>query len=741
MEGVGVRIGAAILMAAVSAGWPAGVGAQADAGTIRGTVSGGEGSAVAHARVELRGTAWSGVADERGGYRIDGVEPGRYTLLASAVGYATAERTVEVEASRTVRVDVSLEVSVFALDPIVVTGTKKETFVSESPVKVDVVRAAHLGRSGARDLMEAMQGINGLYQQVDCGVCYTNNIRINGMEGPYTSVLIDGMPIMGALASVYGLNGINTAIIERLEIIKGPSSTLYGSEAMGGVVNVVTKDARFTPSYTVDASVTGYGEAVVDASVSPRRGNVSALLSGNLRHLDRFLDENGDGFTDVTQTQQASLFGKLSVSEARGTGLEVVGKYYREDRFGGVEAWTPAHRGSGEVYGESIETDRVEVLGSYRPRTRPELRVELSYSRHDQDSYYGDERYAATQDIVFGNVLWDAQFEGRHDLLVGGTLRWQRYDDNTPATSEASRRLIPGFFVQDEFNARPDLTLLGGVRFDHHRDHGAIVSPRTSVKWRPFHDNTIRLNAGTGFRVVNLFTEDHAALTGSREVVIAEALEPERSYSAAVNVNQVLEFGPSPMMIDLDLFYTHFSNRIIPDYDVDPNLIVYENLSGHGVTRGAALSFNQNVLFDRLLYNVGATVQDVYTVEDGHREREFFAPDIQGTFGLTYNHPRPRVTIDYTGSLKGAMRLPEYEPPFERATESPIFSVHNLKLSYSPGGGLTAYAAVRNLFDYRQESPLIDPANPFGERFDTNYVYGPIYGRSLLVGLRYAAAR
>src|SRR5690606_11253199 len=135
------------------------------------------------------------------------------------------------------------------------------------------------------------------------------------------------------------------------------------------------------------------------------------------------------------------------------------------------------------------------------------------------------------------NLVWDPRLGERHALLVGATARYQVYDDDTPATREEERRLIPGAFVQHEWSALPGLKLLGGLRVDHHGEHGVITSPRLSLKWDPLHATTIRLNAGTGFRVVNLFTEDHAALTGAREVVIAEALRPERSYSVALNLN------------------------------------------------------------------------------------------------------------------------------------------------------------------------------------------------------------
>ena len=203
------------------------------------------------------------------------------------------------------------------------------------------------------------------------------------------------------------------------------------------------------------------------------------------------------------------------------------------------------------------------------------------------------------------------------------------------------------------------------------------------MKWSPVERTAVRLNAGTGFRVVNLFTEDHAALSGSREVVLTESLRPEETRSVALNVNQVVEFGPNPMMIDVDAFYTRFSNRIRPDYDVDPNLIVYGNLRGHAVSRGVSLSMNQNVGFDRFLYSLGVTLQDVYVVREGRREAEFFAPDVRIVGSAAYSFTGLPLTLEYTGSVTGGMRLPEYDEPFARPTTSPWFSTSNSPKSRS----------------------------------------------------------
>lgn len=701
---------------------------------IVGTVH-GDGAPLADATVVARGTAARARTDAEGRFRLP-IAGDRDSLIlrATAIGFRPAERLVRAD-DPAVRFE--LERRPLDLDPLVVTGTLNETSVSESPVKVEVVSARFLQRNVTNNLMESVQSLNGLIQQVDCGVCYTNNIRINGMEGPYTAVLIDGAPIMSSLATVYGLNGINPAIVEQVEIVKGPSSTLYGSEAMAGVINVITKDPRFAPVYSVSAYGTTHGETNLDFAAAPAIAGVRALLSGSLARNREFVDDNGDGFTDLPLAGRAAFFGKVSGGTRARPAFDLSAKYYYEDRFGGVRGWTRADRGSDRIYGESIFTNRLELLGAAQPWGRA-LRVEAAYNWHRQDSYYGTTQYLGKQQTLYGQLTWSRALGTRHRLLLGATVRHQHYDDNTTATAAPDRRTVPGVFAQDEYALSESLTLLGGLRLDRHAAHGVIASPRLSAKWRVGSMTTIRVNTATGFRVVNLFTEDHAALSGFREVTIAEALRPERSVTATVSLNQIVPAGPLALTLDVDGFVTRFSNKIQPDYNTDPDRIIYANLRGHAVTRGVSASLTLPAGQLPFSGRIGGSFQDVYTATDGARAPLEFAPRFKGEATLSYELEEPGLTFDYTGRVVGPMQLPRFP---DRAERSPWFSEHNLQATLRVAPNTFVIGAVKNLFDYAQPDPLVHPEDPFGPDFDTFYVYGPVQGRRLLLGLQVNRSR
>jgi outer membrane receptor for ferrienterochelin and colicins len=260
---------------------------------------------------------------------------------------------------------------------------------------------------------------------------------------------------------------------------------------------------------------------------------------------------------------------------------------------------------------------------------------------------------------------------------------------------------------------------------------------------RKFSDyTTVRLNLGTGFRIVNLFTEDHAALTGSRTVLIRSNLQPESSYNATLNLHQVYAAGESAGSFDIDLFYTYFNNKIVPDYDSDPDLIIYDNLEGHGITRGVSFAVDHAFLFP-LKVKLGTTLQDVfevYTNEDGKevKDRQVFVPRLSGTYGLAYTFNQWRLTMDISGRVVGPQQLPEYPEAFGKERKSPWYALTNIQFTHKLRRNWDLYTGVKNVFDYTQPSPLIDPENPFGDNFDTAYAYGPLQVRRFFIGMRWS---
>ncbi len=719
-----------------------------------------DGSALPFVNIYLKNTQKGAVSKNDGSFNIKNVAPGTYTIIASFTGYQTRKKTINISSNDMV-VNFDLPESEL-LDEVVVTGTLKAVSRLESPVPVEVYSPAFLKKNPTPNIFEALQNVNGVRPQINCNVCNTGDIHINGLEGPYTLVLIDGMPIVSGLSTVYGLSGIPNSLIEQIEIVKGPASSLYGSEAVGGLINIITKLPENAPRFFADSYVTGWGEVNLDLGFKTKVGNKAHLLFGtNYFNYNNPIDNNGDNFTDLTLQNRISVFQKWDFKRNENRLFSLAGRYFYEDRWGGEMQWNSSFRGGDEVYGESIYTSRFEFLGKYQLPVTEKVLFQFSYTDHDQNSIYGNVPYLAQQRIGFGQFTWDKPLKN-HDLLFGASTRYNYYNDNTPATVEADEVVIPSLFAQDEIKLSNKHTVLLGARYDYDKRHGNIFTPRIAYKFKPTSDDIFRVNAGTGFRVVNIFTEEHAALTGARDVIIAEALKPERSYN--INVNYLKKFyTKSGAIIGLDAsaWYTHFSNLILPDYDTNPNQIIYDNLNGKAETKGVSVNLDA-IVASGIKVLIGGTFQDVSQTENGVKQRQILTERFTGTWAVSYKNYKTNLTLDYTGNIYGPMRLPLLGELDPRSENSPTWSIQNIQLTYDGLSNFEIYGGVKNLLNWtpnkgnpfiiaRANDPfdkdvtfdndgnaLATPDNPYGLTFDPSYVYAPNQGIRLFFGLRYS---
>ncbi|MBT8186112.1 MAG: TonB-dependent receptor [Croceitalea sp.] len=739
--------------------------AYGQSASVKGTIT-DNGSGIPFVNIYLKGTEKGATTDENGAYLIENLDAGKYILLASSMGYETYRRSFNVLEGQQITLDIALQFSAEALSETVVTGTLKPVTRLESAVPVEVYKPSFLMKNPTPSIFEALQNVNGVRPQINCNVCNTGDIHINGLEGPYTLVLIDGMPIVSGLGTVYGLSGIPNSLIDQIEIVKGPASTLYGSEAVGGLINIITKHAPNAPEFFADGYLTGWGEFNLDVGSKINVGEKADLLLGiNYFNYDEIIDNNGDNFTDLTLQDRISIFQKWNFKRKDAKVFSLAGRFFYEDRWGGELQWTPEFRGGDEIYGESIYTRRWEVVGKYQLPIEENVMLSFSYNDHNQNSVYGDVPYLADQRIGFAQLTWDKSVN-KHDLLFGSAIRYNYYDDNTTATANLNSNQvdevwIPSLFLQDEYAFVDKHSLLAGIRYDYDKRHGSIFTPRAAYKWKISDRDIFRINAGTGFRVVNLFTEDHAALTGSREVVIAEELKPERSVNLNLNyLKKIYAKNGTYAGFDASAFYTHFSNVILPDYDTNPNQIIYDNLNGRSVSKG--LSANVDLaLPNGLKILVGATWQNVSNTENGITQRQILTESIMGTWNVSYTIRSLDLSLDYTGNVYGPMRLPRLGELDPRLEYSPTWSIQNIQFTYKGLEGFELYGGIKNLLNWtpNRNNPFIiaranDPFdknvqfdqngnamatadNPYALTFDPSYVYGPNQGIRGFFGMRY----
>ncbi|MCB0410615.1 MAG: TonB-dependent receptor, partial [Flavobacteriales bacterium] len=630
-----------------------------------------------------------------------------------------------------------------------------------SPVNIEIINPKLFQRNPSPNIFESLSMVNGVRPQMQCNVCNTGDIHINGMEGPYTMFMIDGMPIVSALSTVYGLMGIPNSMIQRVEIQKGPASTLYGSEAVGGLINIITKSAYGKPGLTLDVMGTSYNEFNTDLGVRFKVGkNVSSLLSLNYFNFNKQHDINKDNFTDIPLQNRISVFNKWSFNRNKNRMANIGFRYMYEDRNGGDMRWEPKFRGGDSIYGESIYTSRIELIGNYELPVNEKIILYYSFNAHDQNSAYGNTYYIANQKIAFGQLVWDRPINKNNSLVVGSALRYTYYDDNTLITMSddtinqkniPSNVFLPGIFMQNETVLNSNHTLLTGIRYDYNTNHGNIFSPRLNYKYSPNAKNVFRLSIGNGYRVVNLFSEEHAAFNGARKIEVVNKLKPEQSWNVGLNYNRVISTENICGSIDANLFYTYFDNKIIADYFTDPNKVIFDNLNGYAINRGFGVNsdftFNNNFKL-----SAGFTFMDVFQMDiDSNsnyvRSEQVHTPPFTGNYVIGYTIQKWKTSIDLSGIVTSPMLLPVL-PNDYRPDHSPWYHIVNIQITKKLPRNIELYGGLKNLLNFIPENPLMRPFdpfdkntddpvnNPYGYTFDAGYNYAPMQSIRGFFGVR-----
>lgn len=707
--------------------------------------------------VLLKGTSKGTITNKEGIFKINIGKLENQKLVFSFVGYEPILININNQDFNIGIVELIPDKS---LDEVVISGSLKPVSKLDSPTPVEVYSKTFFNANPTSTVFEALENINGIRPQLNCNICNTGDIHINGQEGSYTMVLIDGLPIVSGLSTVYGFSGIPQFLIERVEIVKGPVSNLYGSEAIGGVINLITKLPENTSTLNVESFVSGWGEVNTDIGIKYRlSNNSSGLLGINYFNYSNPIDKNQDGFTDLTLQDRISIFNKIKI----GNKFNIVGRYLYEDRWGGQMNWSREKRGSDQIYGESIYTSRFELFGDYR--FNQNFSFQFSYNDHSQNSFYGLLPFNANQTVGFSQFLWSRNIK-YHKILIGTSYRYTLYDDSTVATfdeklslNKVSRTHLPGIFFQDEIELNTNNIFLMGLRYDYNSLHGNIITPRLNYKLSSNDKSaSLRLSFGSGYRVVQVFTEDHAALTGARDVIFLEDLNPERSWNFNINFFKKFYLKQGVLLdLDFSVFNTQFSNKIIPDYDTDPNKIIYNNLNGSSTNQGA--SINLNLLTQNgIRLNLGTTFIDSYILENNIKTIPYLTERIRGVWRIEKNWISSNFKLDISGNSTGPLRLPTLGPLDPRSTFSKTFHILNFQLTKSWNNNFESFGGVKNLFNFTPPPNSIarpfDPFdnqvsfdskgnvistsnNPYALTFDSSYVFASNQGIRLFFGLRF----
>lgn len=717
--------------------------------------------------VRLLGTSLGATTDVSGHYAIHNIKPGKYDIEASFVGYRSVVKKVDIKANTTLEINFEIEPDVLMLDQVVVTGNRSEVRRRNSSTLVGIIGAPMLNLVNACTLADGLSFQPGVRVENDCQNCGFTQVRINGLDGHYSQILMNSRPIFSALAGVYGLEHIPAGMIERIEVMRGGGSALFGSSAIGGTINIITKDpvqncAEATHTITsIGISGALENNTTVNASVVADNDRIGMFVFGQNRNRDGY-DHDGDDFTEIPElkTQVLGLRGFMRVANTSKITLEYHGTH--EYRRGGDNLDQPSHMAN---VAEQAEHDihAVDLQYNYWSADgKNRLSVYSAMQDTKRKSYYGSEMdpnaYGRTSDLT---VASGSQYIHSFDRLLfmpsemtgGLEYNFNRLHDVTIGYNHNEKQCISiysGYFQNEWRDDRWGFLI--GARADKHTliDH-LIVSPRANLRFNPNRHLNLRLSFSTGFRSPQAYDEDfHVAIVGGERVitVLAPDLKEESSQSVSASADYNTLIGSVQTNLTLEGFYTNLNDvfvlRQLGEPDAEGNDVL-ERCNGDGArVYGLSLEAVAVMPFG-MQVQAGATFQksrykkpeywsdnpDVPPVD-----KLFRTPDIYGYATLSYQ-PVKRLTCALSANFSGPMivqHLVGSGTDIDLAVKTQSFFDATLKVSYEipifHHASLEVNAGVQNIFNSYQ--------NDFdrGTFRDSGYIYGPMMPRSIFGGVK-----
>lgn len=739
---------------------------DSDANVIGHVLDKASGEHLPFINVILQGTTIGTTTDHSGHYFLKNLPEGNFTLEYKTLGYKTVYKKVTLKKGKTLEINVMLEEDHIALDGVVVSANRSETTRRMAPSLVNVLDASVFKTTNAVNLAQGLNFQPGVRVENNCQNCGFQQVRINGLDGPYTQILIDSRPIFSALSGVYGLEQIPANMIERVEVMRGGGSALFGSSAIAGTINIITKEP-LRNSGELSHSITSIGgsgdfdnNTTLNASLVTESGKAGVYIFGQNRHRSGF-DYDNDGFTELPKLKNQMVGFRSYIKTGIYSKLTFEYHHMQEHRRGGNMLDRPPH--------ESDITEQVEhaidgggvKFDLFSSDYKQKLSVYASAQNTDRDSYYGTNRdlnaYGKTTDFTWMggaqynynfDKLWfmpselTAGLEYSHDKLNDETLGYNRVIDQTVHIESA--------FLQNEWKNKKWSFLIGG-RLDKHNmmDH-VIFSPRANVRFNPTEDINIRASYSSGFRAPQAFDEDmHIAAVGGEVALIqlAEDLSEEKSQSLSASVDFYHRFKNGIQVNFLvEGFYTDLKNVFVLEdigRDKKGNLLK-ERRNGSGARVMGLTLEGKSVLTSWLSLQAGATLQrSRYKEAEKWSEDEsipaekkmFRTPDVYGYFTSTLT-PLKRFTASLSGTYTGSMLVQHLAGYIEHdeAVKTPDFFDMNIKLAYEfplyKEMTFEVNAGVQNVFNAYQSD--FDQ----GKDRDSAYIYGPGSPRSYFAGAK-----
>lgn len=679
-------------------------------GTVKGKVIDQQtGAPLSNTNIILIGEQRGAAANKNGEFIIYGVPAGELQLKASHIGYKSTVKNITIQPETEVFVQFKLQEDFFLTEQIVVTATRTQNLLSNVPVITELITQNEIAQKGSEDLSDILEDRPGI--AIESSVSGGKFLYMNGIDSKRILLLVDGIPLSGKINDRNVLNLIDADKIDHIEIVKGPGSALYGSEAMGGVVNIITRG--FSDGFKIDMSGR-IGSADLysgNISFSGTKNNLGYAL--NFDHFREGFDK-GATEIDIKDTESNRVHGKIKMTHTL-LGHFELGSEYKED----VQHSETDFRGAQNDNQSKVKNFNTNIgweksllnhfgiqLSGYHTRN---LRTYASTAQNSNMISSVD----STKDHIWG-LKSDVSFTPNKKLKFDFGFDFSDHDYDSERLIQSKKRKLTGIFSQIEAKFLKNLVIILGTRYDKITDLEGHFNPRLSGMYSFSDDLKIRAALGTGFRApsfIELYSNFPMPIPGVPLKVLGnKELKPETSIGGNFGIeycwNQFLQ-------VNATFFRNQFKDMIV-DYQADRFTFSYLNVQQADFT---GFEFQGRIRFFR---NFNATISYNYTDIDQKDEDVAFSKISPHTALIRINYSlfKNKFKVSLRDQLFSKRNILVYSVQTGEYATQPKSAYHllNLTFSYAFNELFTIRLGVKNLTDYVDD-------------------YGPWIGRRIFLGI------
>lgn len=717
--------------------------------SITGIVTDIMGKPLVGANVIWEGTNKGAVTDANGSFSIEDKKEGGRMLILSYIGFTTEK--IDVKTIKHWEVQLIEDAT---LAEVNITAKGSATRFADDVAKVEVLGVREIQRAACCSLAGCFSTNSNVEANVTNVVTDAKELRILGLSGVYNQILVDGMPLIQGLAYPYGPGSFPGTMIEKIFVTKGANSVLQGFESISGQINMEFHKAETAPKLFLNVFGNSFGETQYNANYMVKKTGWSNLTVGHLTLPAGIIDRDKDGFRDIVQTNRVSFYNRWSYDNPEKPKWRTViaARYLNENREGGLTNFDRnIHLGTSTVYGQNVRINHGELYTktNYILNDKASLILLNSAFAQHQDSYFGVKKYEGKQFNLTSSLYMDYYYGTQnHNLKIGISHRHNKLQEDIsfveqlPLLDYAGRYLtnydIPGVFLENKWTVSK-FTFLTGLRMDHFGNFGWKLTPRLLVRADISPDTDIRFSIGKGYRIAHVFAENANLLASNRILRLSNELAPEEAINTGLNFVQTFHLKDINVTLSGDAYLTYFQNQIFPDFDKEVNTAIVDNFFGQSVSKSFQLE-NKWVFSPQFDAKVAYNYLEVYREVEGIKQDLPFVPTHKWSANTSYTVPNGEWQFDLTYRWIGRKKIPStfnYPIQYQVANVSEPYQQLDFQITRR-WKDVQIYGGIENIFDFRQEFPILGYDQPFGQYFDPAFNWGPTKGREFYMGVRYS---